>query len=45
MFGRHFQLKYPVGIRDGFTLFCLMICIWQANRVPDPVLRGQPCRS
>ena len=22
-----------------------MICIWHANRVPDPVLRGQPWRS
>ena len=21
-----------------------MICIWRAKRVPDPVLRGQPCR-
>ena len=22
-----------------------MICIWHANCFPDPVLRGQPCRS
>ena len=22
-----------------------MICFWRVNRVPDPVLRGQPCRS
>ena len=45
IFERHFQLNYSVGVRDGFTLFCLMICIWHANRVPDPVLRGQLCRS
>ena len=45
IFERHFQLNYSVGVRDGFTLYCLMICIWPANRVPDPVLRGQPCRS
>ena len=45
IFERHFQLNYSVGVRDGFTLFCIMICIWHANRVPDPVLRGQPCRS
>ena len=31
---RHFQLIYSVGLRDGFTLFCLLICIWHANRVP-----------
>ena len=42
---RHFQLNYSAGVRYGFTSFCLMICIWHANRVPDPVLRGQPCRS
>ena len=49
IFERHFQLNYSVSVRDGFTLFCLMICIWHqiwhANRVPDPVLRGQPCLS
>ena len=45
IFERHFQLNYSVGVRDGFTLFCLMIYIWHANRVPNPVLRGQPCRS
>ena len=28
IFERHFQLNYSVGVRDGFTLFCLMICIW-----------------
>ena len=28
-----------------FHVICLMICIWHANRVPDPVLRGQPCLS
>ena len=26
IFERHFQLNYSVGIHDGFTLFCLMIC-------------------
>ena len=41
---KHFQLIYSVGLRDGFTLFCLLICIWHANRVLYPVLRGQPCR-
>ena len=45
IFDRHFQLNYSVGVRDGFTLFCLMICISHANHVPDPVLRGKPCRS
>ena len=40
-----FQLNYFVGVRDGFTFFCLTICIWHANRVPDPVLSCQPCRS
>ena len=45
IFERHFQLNYSVGVRDGFTLFCLMSCIWHAKRVLDPVLRGQPCRS
>ena len=45
IFERFFQLNYSVGVRDGFTLFCLMICIWHANCFPDPVLRGQPCRS
>jgi len=34
-----------VGVRDCFTLICLMICIWRVNRVPDPVLRDQPCHS
>ena len=38
-------LNYSVGVRDVFTSFWLMICIWHANRVPFPVLRGQPCRS
>ena len=28
-----------------FYVVFLMICIWHANRVPNPVLRGQPCRS
>ena len=41
IFERHFQLNYSVCVRDGFRLFCLMICISRANRVPDPVLRGQ----
>ena len=45
IFERHFQLNYSLGVRDGFTLFCLMICIWHANRVPDPVLCDQPCHS
>ena len=40
---RHFQLIYSVGLRDGFMFFCLLICIWHANRVLYPVLRGQPC--
>ena len=38
-------MNSSVGVRNGFTLVCLMICIWRVNRVPDPVLRGQPCRS
>ena len=38
-------MNYSVGVRDGFTLVCIMIYIWRVNRVPDPVLRGQPCRS
>ena len=38
-------MKYSVGVRDGFTLVCLMICVWRVNRVSDPDLRGQPCRS
>ena len=42
IFERHFQLNYSVGVLDSFPLFCLMICIWHANGVPDPVLRGQP---
>ena len=42
---RHFQLNYSVRVRDGFTLVCLMICIWRVNHVPDPVMRGQPFRS
>ena len=45
IFERHFQLNYSVGVRDGFTLVCLVICIWCVNRVPNPVLRGQPCLS
>ena len=45
IFERHFQMNYSVGVRGGFTLVCLMICIWRVNRIPDPVLRGQPCRS
>ena len=45
IFERHFQLNYPVGVRDGFTLVCVMTCIRRVNRFPDPVLRGQPCRS
>jgi len=45
IFEKHFQLNYSVSVRDVFTLFCLMICIWQANLIPDPVLRGEPCRS
>ena len=44
IFERHFQMNYSDGVRNGFTLVCLMICIWRVNRVPDPVLRGQPCR-
>ena len=28
-----------------FHVVLLNDCIWHANRVPDPVLRGQPCRS
>ena len=27
-----------VFCRNGFTLFCSMICIWRANSVPDPIL-------
>ena len=42
---RHFQMSYSVGVRDGFTSVCLMTCVWRVNRVSDPVLRGQPCRS
>ena len=42
IFERHFQLNYSVGVRDVFMLFCLIICIWHANRVPDPGLRGRP---
>ena len=38
-------MNFSVGVRDGFTLVCLMICIWRVNRVPDPVLRRQPCSS
>ena len=38
-------MNYSVGLRDGFTLVCLMICIWRVNRVPDLVLCGQPCCS
>ena len=38
-------MNYSVGDRDGFTLVCLMICLCRVNRVSDPVLRGQPCRS
>ena len=38
-------LNYSVGVRDGFTFVCLMICIWRVNHVTDPVLRLQPCRS
>ena len=45
IFERHFQLNYSVFVRDVFTLFCSMICILHSNRVPDGVLRGQPCRS
>ena len=45
IFEKHFQLNYSVGVGDVFMLFCLIICIWHANRVPDPVLRGQPYRS
>ena len=37
-------LNYSVGVRDGFTFVCLMICIWRVNHVTDPVLRRQPCR-
>ena len=33
-------MNYSVGVRDGFTLVCLMICIWRVNHVPDPVLPG-----
>ena len=44
IFERHFQMNYSDGVRNGFTLVCLMIRIWRVNRVPDPVLRGQPCR-
>ena len=39
IFERHFQLNYSVDVRDGFTLVCLMICIWRVNRVPDPVMQ------
>ena len=28
-----------------FHVVLLMICIWHPNRVPDPVLRGQPCHT
>ena len=42
IFERDFQLNYSVGVRDVLMLFCLIICIWHANRVPDPVLRGRP---
>ena len=43
---KRFSTELSVGVRDdGFTLFCLMICIWHANRVPDPVPCGQPCRT
>ena len=45
IFERHFQMNYSVGVRDGFTLVCSMICIWRVNRVPDPVLRRQSCLS
>ena len=45
IFERHFQLNYSVGVRDGFTLFCLMICSWRANPVEDAVLHGRPRRS
>ena len=45
IFKRHFYLNDSVGVRHGFTLFCLMICIWHANRVPDPVPCGQLCRT
>ena len=45
IFERHFQLNYSVGVRDGFTLFCLMICSWRANLVQDAVLHGRPRRS
>ena len=45
IFERHFYLNYSVGVSHVFTLFCLMICIWHANRVPDPVPCGQPCRT
>ena len=41
IFERHFQLYYSVGVHDGFTLVCLMICIWRVNQV----LCTQPCRS
>ena len=40
IFKKHFQMNYSVGVRDGFTLLCLMICIWRVNHVPDPVLPG-----
>ena len=42
---RQFQINYSVVVRDGFTLVFLMICFWRVNSVPDPVLRGLPCRS
>ena len=45
IFERHFYLNYSVGVRHVFTLFCLMICIWHANRVPDPVPCCQLCRT
>ena len=45
IFKRHFYLNYSVGVRHVFTLFYLMICIWHANRVPDPVPCGQLCRT
>ena len=32
IFERHVQLNYSVGVRDVFTLFCLMICTWHAKR-------------
>ena len=40
-----FESHFFCAVRDCFTLVCLMICIWRINRVPDPVLRDQPCHS